>query len=241
MDELNNLKSFNWQGSKKNRWTSDKWSDDKNCRLLKDSKARANALLTGNRQLDPTGRYKLVAVDLDNKDNWDEVIETYRALELPPSLTVQTPSSGYHIFFWIPKNIPAQNISDDRHCKHFELKGDGNNITAPGSVFDDGATYTVVRDIPITKLYPMEAQRLCKYRKEWHPPILPSDFIPDKADVESYARYIDQRARRNPRGWQIHCPEHEDRQSSAVLFDSGWLWCSGCGVKKQLVKRALLR
>lgn len=237
MDELQDLLSFDWKGTKKNRWTKDKWSDSKNCRKLKDSKATAQALLTGKRQLDKTGRWKLVCVDLDRKTNWDEVVETYKKLDLPQSLTVRTPSGGYHIFFWVQKDVPVQNINDDRHCKHFELKGDGNNITAPGSVFDDGATYTVVRDVPITKLYPMEAQRLCKYRKEWHPPILPSDFIPDKADVESYARHLDQRARRNPRGWQIHCPEHEDRQSSAVLFDSGWLWCSGCGVKKQLVKK----
>ena len=141
MDELSKLKSFNWRGSKKGRFTTDKWSDDKNCRKLKDSKTTANALLTGPRQLDRTKQFKLIAVDLDNKDNWAEVIDTYKALALPHTLTVRTPNNGYNIFFCVQKGIPAQNINDDRHCKNFELKGDNNNITAPGSVFDCGAEY----------------------------------------------------------------------------------------------------
>lgn len=237
MDELKNLKSFQWIGTKKARYTLDKWSDDKNCRRLKDSKAPANALLTGFRQLDRTKRYKLVAVDLDKKENWNEVIETYRSLELSQSLTVATPSGGWHIFFWIPKDIPAQNINDDRHCKNFELKGDGGNITAPGSVFEDGAAYVIVRDVPITKLLPGEAYRLCKHRQEWTPPRLPDDFIPDQIDVERAAHLYDERARRNPRGWQVRCREHEDKHSSAVIFDNGWLHCSGCGFNQKIVKK----
>lgn len=160
MDELQDLLSFAWQGTKKNRYTLDKWSDDKNCRPLKSSKATANALLTGYRQLDKTGRWKLIAVDLDHKDNWDEVIATFKALELPQTLTVATPSGGYHLFYWVLKDIPVQNINDDRHCKNFELKGDNSNITAPGSVFKCGASYKIVRDIPIARLLSGEAYRL---------------------------------------------------------------------------------
>lgn len=241
MDELKNLLSFAWRGTKKNRYTTDKWSDDKNCRPLGESKARANALLTGKRQLDPTGRFKLIAVDLDNKDNWDEVIAVYKALDLPQTLTVQTPSGGYHIFFWILKDIPAQNINDDRHCKNFELKGDMANITAPGSVFDDGAAYIIARDVPIARLLAGEAYRLCKHKQEWRPPHLPDDFIPDQADVEELAKHYDQRARQTPRGWYFRCPFHEDRKSSAVLFNTGWFFCSGCGHKEQLVKKEIVR
>ena len=237
MNELNNLLSFSWRGSKKGRYTTDKWSDDNNCRKLKDSKATANALLTGNRQLDKTGQWKLIAVDLDNKDNWQEVVETYKALALPQTLTVKTPSGGFHIFFWVPKGIPAQNINDDRHCKHFELKGDNSNITAPGSVFECGAEYKVVRDLPLARLAPGQAYRLCKYKQEWRPPLLPEDFVPDTTDIEACAIRLDERARRNPRGWQVHCPYHEDRQASAVLFNSGWLYCSGCGKKERLIKK----
>lgn len=239
MDELNSLLSFRWFGTKKGRYTKDKWGDDANCRPLKDSTATANALLTGRRQLDPTGRWKLVAVDLDHKTNWEEVIATYKALDLPQSLTVRTPSGGFHVFFWVQKDIPAQNINDDRHCKNFELKGDMSNITAPGSVFDDGAAYIVVRDMPIARLLADEAYRLCKYKQEWRPPRLPDDFVPDEADVEQFAYHLDERARKNPRGWQMRCPFHEDRQASAVLFTSGWLYCSGCGEKKQMVKKDL--
>lgn len=237
MDELQDLLSFDWQGTKRNRFTNDKWSLDENCRPLKDSKTTAQALLTGKRQLNKTGVYKLIAVDLDHKDNWDDVIAKFKALELPQSLTVKTPSGGYHVFFWIQKDIPAQNINDDRHCKNFELKGDMSNITAPGSVFEDGAEYKVVRDVPIARLLAGEAYRLCKHRQEWRPPRMPEDFIPDTADVEAYAYHLDDRARRNPRGWQIRCPYHEDTRSSAVLFDSGWLYCSGCGHKELLVKK----
>lgn len=239
--ELNNLLSFAWQGSKKNRWTSDKWSDDKNCRPLIQSNKTANALLTGKRQLDPSGRWKLVAVDLDNKDNWNEVIEKFKSLELPQSLTVQTPNGGYHIFFWVGKDIPAQNINDDRHCKNFELKGDMSNITAPGSVFEDGAAYRVVRNVHIAKLLPGEAYRLCKHRQEPRMPYVASDFIPDRSEVENEAHRLDERARKNPRGWQIRCPYHEDSRSSAVLFHSGWLYCSGCGHKEQIIKKELQR
>lgn len=240
MDEIQNLLSFRWAGTKKGRYALDKWSLDANCRKLKDSATTASALLTGKRQLDPTGRWKLIAVDLDHKDNWDEVIEKYKSLDLPQSLTVRTPSGGYHIFFWVAKDIPAQNINDDRHCKNFELKGDMSNITAPGSVFEDGAAYIVVRDVPIARLLAGEAYRLCKHRQEPRMPHVDADFIPDKADVEAYAYHLDERARRNPRGWQIRCPYHEDSRSSAVLFDSGWLYCSGCGHKEQLVKKEQL-
>lgn len=239
MDELPDLLSFAWQGTKKNRYTTDKWGDDKNCRPLKDSKRPANALLTGYRQLDRTGKFKLIAVDLDNKDNWDEVIETYKALDLPQTLTVLTPNGGYHIFFWIIKSIPAQNINDARHCKHFELKGDNNNITAPGSVFDCGATYRVVRDYPIEVLMPLQAQMLCKLRQEPRMPYVAADFVPDRSVVENEAYRLDQRARKNPRGWAVRCPKHEDTRSSAVLFHNGWLWCSGCGAKELLVKKEL--
>lgn len=236
MDELNNLLSFDWQGSKRDRWTKDKWSDDKNCRKLKDSKTTAQALLTGWRQLDSTGQYKLVAVDLDRKENWDEVIDIYKSLNLPQSLTVATPSGGFHILFWIPKAIKAQNINDDRHCKHFELKGDNGNITAPQSVFECGSEYKVVRDVAIARLLPGEAQRLCKY-KEWRPPKMSRDFAPELADVEQYAFHLDERAKRNPRGYQVRCFVHEDNQASAVLFFSGWYYCSGCSHQEFLVKR----
>jgi bifunctional DNA primase/polymerase, N-terminal len=235
MNELQDLLSFAWQGTKKNRYTLDKWSDDKNCRPLKSSKATANALLTGYRQLDKTGRWKLIAVDLDHKDNWDEVITTFKALELPQTLTVATPSGGYHLFYWVLKDIPVQNINDDRHCKNFELKGDNSNITAPGSVFKCGASYKIVRDIPIARLLSGEAYRLCKYKKEWHPPVYTDKTI-DSNDVEAVARSYDPRARHNPRGWSIRCPFHEDNRASAIIFNSGWLYCSGCGKNEKVVK-----
>lgn len=241
MDELSNLLSFDWRGSKRNRFTNDRWSENKNCRPLKDSKATAQALLTGWRQLDKTGMWKLCAVDLDNKDNFNTVIETYKALGLPQSLTVATPSGGYHIFFWIGKDIPAQNINDSRHCRNFELKGDNNNITAPLSMFDCGAEYKVVRDIAIARLLPGEAYRLCKRKVE--PPVIRTteDFTPELAEVENYAHHMDERARKNPRGWQVRCPVHEDKRSSAILFHSGWLWCSGCGAKEQLIKKEIAK
>lgn len=237
MDELYDLLSFAWQGTKKNRFTTDKWGQDENCRPLKESTATANALLTGYRQLDSTGNFKLIAVDLDNKDNWDEVIKTYKALDLPQTLTVVTPKGGYHLFFWILKSIPAQNINDERHCKNFELKGDNSNITAPESVFECGSSYKIVRDYPIAVLRPMQAQRLCRHRQEPRMPYVADDFIPDRSEIENEAHRLDERARKNPRGWQIRCPAHEDRRSSAVLFHSGWLYCSGCGHKEQIIKK----
>jgi len=66
-------------------------------------------------------------------------------------------------------------------------------------------------------------------------PHVPSDFVPEAGDIDAMAHHLDERARKNPRGWQIRCPYHEDSRSSAILFHSGWLYCSGCGEKKQLV------
>ncbi len=241
MDELQGLLSFRWHGTKKGRYTTDKWGDDKNCRPLNQSKAKANALLTGRRQLDPSGRWKLIAVDLDNKDNFDQVIETFKALDLPQSLTVATPKGGYHIFFWVQKDIPAQNINDERHCKNFELKGDNSNITAPGSVFDCGASYIVVRDVPIARLLAGEAYRLCKHKQEPRMPYVAEYLTPERREIEYHAHYLDERARKNTRGYQVRCPYHDDSRSSAVLFYSGWLWCSGCGHKELLVKKGLVK
>lgn len=240
MAELGGLKSFSWYGTKKGRYTKDRWGDDKNCRPLKDSKTTANALLTGRRQLDPTGRYKLIAVDLDNKSNWDEVVATYTALELPQTLTVATPSGGYHLFFWVQKDIPVQNINDDRHCQHFELKGDNSNITAPSSIFQDGAAYEIVRALHPARLLAGETYRLAKHKQEWQPPRLPDDFVlPDEYDIEDTAKRYDERARHTPRGWYFRCPFHEDRQASAVLFNSGWFFCSGCGKKERMVQKKI--
>ena len=240
IEELKELKSFAWQGTKKNRYTLDKWSSDKNCRPLKASTATANALLTGKRQLDKTGRWKLIAVDLDKKDNWQEVINTYKELNLPSTLTVATPSGGYHLFFWILKDIIAQNINDDRHCKHFELKGDNNNITAPGSTFECGATYTIIKNIPIAHLLPNEAYRLCKYKKPWMP-LLPKDQLdPDLIEIETMAKYYDPQAKHCPRGWYFRCPYHEDHRASAILFNNGWFFCSGCGKKQKMVKSKVI-
>lgn len=235
MEQFDGMLSFAWQGTKKNRYTKDRWSSDANCRRLKDSEASANALLTGNRQKDKTGKWKLIACDLDNRDNWEEVISTYKALELPSTFMDRTPSNGYHIFFWVLAGIPIQSINDDRHCKHFELKGDGSNITAPGSVFDDGATYEVINDVPIAHLLPAETYRLAPYKQTSYRIYNKDDFTPSQQEVETVAFQLDPKARRNPRGWAIHCPFHNDHRSSAILFDSGWLYCSGCGAKKLMV------
>ena len=239
MNELQECWSFAWKGTKKHRYTTDRWSDIKNCRKLKNSTASANALLTGKKQLDKTKKYKLIAVDLDNKDNWKEVLNTYATLHLPKTLTVQTPSNGIHLFFWVYKGIPVQNINDNRHCKNFELKGDNSNITAPGSVFSCGATYKIIRDMPIAKLTPLKAYLLCKYKPTPRPrrfEVTPCDISPDT--VEEWARCVDPRARYvRDKGWQLRCPYHEDKRASAIIFLSGYFYCSGCGRKEFIIKK----
>lgn len=234
-DEIRDMLSFAWRGTKKHRYSRDKWSLPCGVRLLKDSQSKANAILTGNRQLDKTGKYKLIAVDLDIKDNWREVLNTYKNLDLPDTLTVRTPSGGLHLFFWIKRFIRAETICDERHCKHFELKGDNNNITAPGSVFKCGSAYKVILDVPIARLTDDEALRLLKPmprpKRSWG---YPTCKVP-KDEVEKWAYDADNKAHRISKGFQIRCPFHDDKRASAIVFNNGFFYCSGCGVKKYVI------
>ena len=88
-----------------------------------------------------------------------------------------------------------------------------------------------------------DSQEIYTYRRydprkqEWRPPRMPSDFVPDASSVEQLAKQFDPRAKQTPRGWYFRCVKHEDRQASAVLFNSGWYFCSGCGYKELMVKK----
>lgn len=232
MEELQECLSFAWQGTKKNRWTADEWSRDSECRKLKDSTASANAVLTGNRQIDSSKTYKLIAVDLDHKNNWDDVVEYYVSLQLPETLTAATPSGGAHMFFWVNKYIRVQSIYDDRHIKGFELKGDNNNITAPGSVFKCGAEYKIIKNLPIAKLSSMDVVRLVRnvYPRQ------PVHYTgkKDAKSAHEWAVAHDPQAKENSRGYALRCPFHEDKRASAIMFNSGYFFCSGCGKKEKI-------
>ena len=238
MDQFQDLLSFSWQGTKKGRWTRDKWGDIKNCRPLKDSATTANALLTGKKQLDKTGEYKLVALDLDHKDNWKEVIYKLKSMKLPPTFAVKSPSGGVHLYYWVNKSLPAKTITDDTHCRNFEVKGDNSNITAPGSRFISGEEYRILKDRPIAKLSLEQGLRLFIH-KPYSKPIAPfwENKDPDISEVERKAYELDPHAKKNPRGFALKCPFHQDRRASAVLFENGYFYCSGCGHEERLVKR----
>lgn len=239
MEQFSNMLSFAWIGTKKGRFTRDKWGDAKNCRPLSTSSSKANAILTGHKQLDPTKQYKLVALDLDKKDNWQEVGDKWKQMGLPRTFTTRTPNGGLHMFYWVPKNAPAKTINDDTHCRNFEVKGDNSNITAPQSVFECGSEYEVVLDTNIAKLDIIQAFTLFKHK--------PKESVPtqywmnevDLSDVERKAYELDHQARKNPRGYTLKCPFHEDKRASAILFENGYFYCSGCGHEEFLVDKKI--
>lgn len=47
--------------------------------------------------------------------------------------------------------------------------------------------------------------------------------------LESRVYALDPQAKRTPKGWLVHCPQHRDRHPSAMVYDDGWLHCfAGC-------------
>lgn len=239
MEQFQDLLSFSWHGTKKGRYTTDKWGDIKNCRKLKDTKTTANALLTGNHQLSEDGKLKLIAFDLDHKDNWEEVIDTFKALHLPQTFTVRSPSGGFHIYYWIPAGVRAKTITDDTHCRNLEVKGDNSNITAPQSRFSDGNEYSVVRDIKVATLDSTQAYRIFKYKQPKEAPRQFWQNSVDLSEVENKAYELDHQAKRRGDRFLLRCHVHNDNRASAVLFDNGYFYCSGCGHEEFIIKKGI--
>ncbi len=61
--------------------------------------------------------------------------------EIPPTLTVRTPSGGFHLYFQYPEG--GVRNSARRIGPGIDVRGDGGYVVGPGSIVD-GRRYTIV-------------------------------------------------------------------------------------------------
>lgn len=90
-------------------------------------------------------------LDVDNK-NGKNGSEALRELEeqhspLPPTLTVRTPTGGFHYYFQYPQGAVIKNSTSDIG-EGLDIKSHKGYVVAPGSVMSDGRSYIIVSDVP---------------------------------------------------------------------------------------------
>lgn len=99
----------------------------------------------------------LNGIVLDQDDPSFEYLAEKAGLELPPTLTVRTGAGGYHRIYRYPNDNGTRYGC--RSVKHpvfsdvtiFDIKGDGGQVVAPGSVHPDtGNYYEIVDDVSIS-------------------------------------------------------------------------------------------
>lgn len=100
----------------------------------------------------PTG---IVTIDVDVRNgkpgmaNWQALCQ---GREIPPTLTVRTPSGGLHLYFRVPPTLNLGNTSG-KLGEGIDTRGAGGYVVAPGSVLaGDEEPYAVVLDLPIAAM-----------------------------------------------------------------------------------------
>lgn len=97
----------------------------------------------------------VMVVDIDTKHG--DGFEVLRGLEaqhgaLPPTLRVETPSGGQHIYLRLPDGETVRNTAG-KLGQNIDTRGDGGYVVGPGSVTSDGC-YSVASDLPIAPCPP---------------------------------------------------------------------------------------
>lgn len=93
-----------------------------------------------------TGRASgIVVLDIDRKHGVDGAVSAAE-LELPKTLTIRTPSGGFHLFFKAPQGVIVPRRIGVK--PGLDILGEGGYVVAAGS-FVNGAAYEVVRNHPI--------------------------------------------------------------------------------------------
>jgi hypothetical protein len=102
-------------------------------------------ILTGQELED--GMYLLV-VDIDVHRPEDNALEFYAEQGFPETLTISTPSGGYHCYFKYKRPLP--NTASKIH-PGVDTRGLGGYVVAPYSKID-GIKYDIIRDVKIKEL-----------------------------------------------------------------------------------------
>lgn len=95
-----------------------------------------------------TGRISgIVVLDIDRKHGVDGAVSAAE-LELPKTLTIRTPSGGFHLFFKAPQGAIVPRRIGVR--PGLDVLGEGGYVVAAGS-YINGAAYEIVRNLPIAE------------------------------------------------------------------------------------------
>lgn len=96
-------------------------------------------------------------LDVDNKHgvNGSTTLAELEAKhgKLPRTLTVRTPTGGYHYYFKMP-DFPIRNMQGKlgkTNCPGLDIRGDGGYIIYPPSTLADGRKYAVTVTLPMAK------------------------------------------------------------------------------------------
>lgn len=88
--------------------------------------------------------YWVIDVDNHEGDKYEEAIEFLRKCNIPPSLTIRTPSGGIHIYYFAPvEDLPAPLGRSKEFDLPIEIK------TSVGVVAPNGRDRVVIRDLPV--------------------------------------------------------------------------------------------
>lgn len=116
-------------------------------------------------------------LDIDNHegDKYTEAIEFLRKCDIPPSLTIRTPSGGLHIYYFAPvEDLPAPLGRSKEFDLPIEIKV-STGVVAPNgrdrNVIRDlpVAFFTITEDNPISKIAKIKQKRVRIAKKETDP------------------------------------------------------------------------
>lgn len=101
-------------------------------------------------------------MDIDNHegDKYEEAIEFLRSCNIPPSLTIRTPSGGLHIYYKaLKEDLPAPLGRNKEFDLPIEIK------TSVGVVAPNGRDRVVIRDLPVAYFSITEDNPISKIAK----------------------------------------------------------------------------
>lgn len=113
-----------------------------------------------------------IVFDLDNKhgktgsDNFKKLRAHLPAgVTLPPSLTVRTPSGGYHVYYRTPTPLATRTDAFPSllgPLSGVDIKADRSYVVGPGSELPNGS-YTISKDAPVAELSAATVAWLLEY------------------------------------------------------------------------------
>ena len=117
-------------------------------------------------------------MDIDNHegDKYDEAIEFLKSCNIPPSLTIRTPSGGLHIYYKaLKEDLPAPLGRNKEFDLPIEIK------TSVGVVAPNGRDRVVIRDLPVAYFSITEDNPISKIAKlkQKHPRIAKKETDPN--------------------------------------------------------------